>query len=757
MSQISAEITQNNLEVEVILNEIVVEMATTEVALSNLTPITVGTSGASAGVSPRAAREDHIHQINTAQLYALFDPRYAGLMHTHTESDISDLDKYTQAETDTLLAGKASAVHTHDDRYYTEGEMDTALSGKSDTSHNHDTRYYTETEIDMALTTKANSIHSHIISDVTNLQSTLDGKFTLQSANVVNESGADVDQRFEGDTDTNLLFLDASTDRIGIGTDIPQVKLHAVGEIRGYHTDNTRFIRVYSDASWARISHGGGNSGIVYSANNHQFEGSGDIIVNTTNKTITTASNNVLTIAPNGTGHTRIGNAGSTSHTFNTNDDLFVTGRLEVDGTTYFDGNIIVKTSQVLNIGDTGATGFSLKDTGGQTDCLMTFVGATDNYMLITPFANRLKDHDHPAQTNPTIFVHSATDPDVSNNQWVSLSHNQSDALLSAGTGSIVINTKLKPTSGTYVGTFFAADGNGIYCGSDSAHKFVLRTTDSDRITVDADGTNTTFATHILPSADSSKDLGTSSIYWANTYTDKIYLNATATLDGSTAGRIIQTGQLSISNNLADSYAWEVGGTAIIMATNSPYNKYQAAMRGLITNSYYAGDRTQILIGVDFGFWHGTGHDLGNGVGNWVSSHLDGVNSTISAWYGFNQEMNFWDNSGQVVDNFYGYGFSSINRQNGSTNVATISNFIMFYMPFVGATNVTITNKYGVYIADTGAKNYFGGEVELDGALNHDGSTVGFYGTAPVAKQTGVAVTAAGIHAALVSLGLIAA
>lgn len=47
--------------------------------------------------------------------------------------------------------------------------------------------------------------------------------------------------------------------------------------------------------------------------------------------------------------------------------------------------------------------------------------------------------------------------------------------------------------------------------------------------------------------------------------------------------------------------------------------------------------------------------------------------------------------------------------------------------------------------------------VEIDGALNHDGSTVGFYGTTPIAQQTGVAVDAASIHAALVALGLITA
>ena len=48
-------------------------------------------------------------------------------------------------------------------------------------------------------------------------------------------------------------------------------------------------------------------------------------------------------------------------------------------------------------------------------------------------------------------------------------------------------------------------------------------------------------------------------------------------------------------------------------------------------------------------------------------------------------------------------------------------------------------------------------DIEIDGILNHDGTTVGFYDAAPVAKQTGVAVNAAAIHAALVNLGLIGA
>ena len=40
-------------------------------------------------------------------------------------------------------------------------------------------------------------------------------------------------------------------------------------------------------------------------------------------------------------------------------------------------------------------------------------------------------------------------------------------------------------------------------------------------------------------------------------------------------------------------------------------------------------------------------------------------------------------------------------------------------------------------------------------AENSSAAEVGFYGTTPIALQTGVAVSAAGVHAALVALGLI--
>ena len=62
------------------------------------------------------------------------------------------------------------------------------------------------------------------------------GSFTTlntSGAVVFNDAGADVDFRVEGDTDANLLFVDASTDRVGIGTSSPSVKFEVNGRVLG--------------------------------------------------------------------------------------------------------------------------------------------------------------------------------------------------------------------------------------------------------------------------------------------------------------------------------------------------------------------------------------------------------------------------------------------------------------------------------------------------------------------------------------------
>ena len=49
---------------------------------------------------------------------------------------------------------------------------------------------------------------------------------------IYNEAGADLDARFEGASDANLLYLDAGNDRVGIKTNSPSTELHVVGGIK---------------------------------------------------------------------------------------------------------------------------------------------------------------------------------------------------------------------------------------------------------------------------------------------------------------------------------------------------------------------------------------------------------------------------------------------------------------------------------------------------------------------------------------------
>ena len=73
-------------------------------------------------------------------------------------------------------------------------------------------------------------------------------RFTIDNNGiVVNEGGASVDFRIEGDNYINLFFVDASSDRIGIGTNAPAAPLHILG------TDNNSVFIVESTDADANV------------------------------------------------------------------------------------------------------------------------------------------------------------------------------------------------------------------------------------------------------------------------------------------------------------------------------------------------------------------------------------------------------------------------------------------------------------------------------------------------------------------------
>jgi len=54
----------------------------------------------------------------------------------------------------------------------------------------------------------------------------------------------------------------------------------------------------------------------------------------------------------------------------------------------------------------------------------------------------------------------------------------------------------------------------------------------------------------LVSDTDSTDNLGSSSVYWANTYNDRMYVNSTAYVDGATAGKFDITGAVDVSGAL---------------------------------------------------------------------------------------------------------------------------------------------------------------------------------------------------------------
>jgi len=72
--------------------------------------------------------------------------------------------------------------------------------------------------------------------DATGTLATTADTFNPDAAVTINESGADVDFRVESDTNANMLFVDGSEDKVGIGTNAPARILHVSDTTSGATT-----------------------------------------------------------------------------------------------------------------------------------------------------------------------------------------------------------------------------------------------------------------------------------------------------------------------------------------------------------------------------------------------------------------------------------------------------------------------------------------------------------------------------------------
>lgn len=144
---------------------------------------------------------------------------------------------------------------------------------------------------------------------------------------------------------------------------------------------------------------------------------------------------------------TQIGDAGTTDHSLNANDDLYVTGDLEVDGTAWLDSAAYVGDSFILSGGGIYWNGAGATYTGlvgyTTTDEMKFGLGTEQGrQFIITDKSNVAKDHDHATTTDPTTFFHSVTSPDDDNTEWGSVAYvNSTDKFtITTGKGDISLD-----------------------------------------------------------------------------------------------------------------------------------------------------------------------------------------------------------------------------------------------------------------------------------------------------------------------------
>jgi Chaperone of endosialidase len=241
---------------------------------------------------------------------------------------------------------------------------------------------------------------------------------------VFNESGADKDFRIEGDTDVNLFFSDASTDRIGIGISSPASKLEVATGTSGqqslatFRTANSTAANNAGLQIFATPSATAGSRSVLLSLDADGADTSGgdyfyiQKLGNSGNVELAQYSNADMIFSTNvGAERMRISSSGNVSIGNTTNTyKLDVTGSIRASTYFYASG---------ANVGDgiylaNGSSNGLISQMSNGSASTVTYIG---NQTITTSSDIRIKNNVRPTERNALELL----------GQWEIVDHNWSD------------------------------------------------------------------------------------------------------------------------------------------------------------------------------------------------------------------------------------------------------------------------------------------------------------------------------------------
>jgi len=139
----------------------------------------------------------------------------------------------------------------------------------------------------------------------------------------------------------------------------------------------------------------------------------------------------------------QLGTSASSSHSL-TSGSVIIGGALEVDGEVHFDAisRFYARPVTQDNVNFTfGSDDDVFIDwSTQQTEPTMVWaLGDTAKSMIFTTHANTAVDHGHGAFADPTVIIHSNNDTSVNPNEYLLLTHNQSEGIVNTGLGSLAL------------------------------------------------------------------------------------------------------------------------------------------------------------------------------------------------------------------------------------------------------------------------------------------------------------------------------
>jgi hypothetical protein len=252
----------------------------------------------------------------------------------------------------------------------------------------------------------------------------------------------------------------------------------------------------------------------------------------------------------------------------------------------------------------------------------------------------------------------------------------------------------------------------------------------------------------VVPFSDSAIDLGSTSLHWNNAYITSIGVNTTTSPDRKLEVLDASNPQLRLTHTESSVYTdlqTDSSGSLLLTPTGVLVSQIGNSTEIIhrvdnLSTSATARAAFQYRTGASSSLWQtfARNGDLFFGVaavadyvkfGSAGSTFVTGIRAVGSVTATLDAGVSLQLGEGAVAQ-----GYIRLESAGGTSRQANI------YSPAGGGLQIdTNSNAYPILL--DGSKVQISSTCELDGALDHDGTTVGFYGVTPVARSSAYSIT----------------